>query len=98
MTSLHYINRAFDLGQDLKRYHPVQGYHWESDEKAIAEAREDMKKAASVNSKCIISSDDAYRKFEYRNQLDSMIMNTFQSELEPLSNDHEHMAKKPKCG
>lgn len=33
MTSLHYINRAFDRASEAAVFHPIQGHSWTTDER-----------------------------------------------------------------
>ncbi|KAI8895544.1 MED6 mediator sub complex component-domain-containing protein [Globomyces pollinis-pini] len=42
LTSTFFLTKAFEVGKDNSRFHPVQGYRWVTDEPAIQESRKEL--------------------------------------------------------
>lgn len=76
MTSLHFVNRAFDIGREASRFHPVQGYHWDSDEKDIIKQRNEIIKTSRTSSQ-LRTAEDQMKNIELRYQVDQIIYNSF---------------------
>ncbi|KAJ3275363.1 hypothetical protein HDV01_000655 [Terramyces sp. JEL0728] len=82
MTSLFYLNKAFDIGMEDSKFHPLQGYRWISDEPAIKKARKELIEAANTNDKnaTLTSVNDQRIALEFQNQMDKIIVDTFKVE------------------
>ncbi|KAJ3319974.1 hypothetical protein HDV06_005792 [Boothiomyces sp. JEL0866] len=82
LTSLFYLNKAFDLGTENYRFHPLQGYRWLSDEPAIKVARKELIEAANASDKNaqLSTANDQRIAFEFQTQMDQIIVDTFKTE------------------
>ncbi|KAJ3258257.1 hypothetical protein HK103_003738 [Boothiomyces macroporosus] len=82
MTSLFYLNKAFDVGTENSRFHPLQGYRWLSDEPELIDAANASDKNAKLS-----TVNDQRIAFEFQNQMDKIIVDTFK--VEPVKEIQE---------
>jgi hypothetical protein len=87
LTSLYHINQAFDKAQASARFHPIQGYHWDTDEPAIEKARNEMIKAAKKDRYRPFTAEDQRLARESQQRVEQLLVQSFTDD--PKRKQHE---------
>ncbi|KAJ3304042.1 Mediator of RNA polymerase II transcription subunit 6 [Kappamyces sp. JEL0829] len=78
-NTLHFLNEAFDQTIEATRYHPVQGYSWDSDEPAMLKQKEFLRELNRTGrlKQAPTTFTDQKREFDFSRKIDRAIETAF---------------------
>jgi mediator of RNA polymerase II transcription subunit 6 len=77
LTALYHINQAFDKAQAAARFHPIEGYHWDTDEPGMEKAREELKNAARKYRDRPFTAEDQRLRRESQQRVEQLLVQSF---------------------